>query len=91
LRELLTMLVLMVFLPGLTDKRLIGRLCTVLDKPVNVMLGAPPTPIDLDSDLDVARIRVGPIRYQSACGDIADQFGVCADDLRRWSNGLKAP
>ena len=79
------------FLPGLTGKRLIGRLCTVLDIPVNVILGAPPTPIDLDFDLDVARISVGLIRYQSACSDIADRFGACADDLRRWSNGLKAP
>ena len=91
MRELLTMLVLMVFLPGLTDKRLIGRLCKVLDMPVNVMLDAPLTPIDLDFDLNVARISVGPIHYQSACGDIADRFGACADDLRRWSNGLKAP
>ena len=71
------------FVPGLTDKRPIGHLCAALDMPVNIMLGAPLTPIDLETDCNVARISVGPLGYQLACKDLANRFGACADDVRR--------
>ena len=72
---------LMVFVPGLTDQRLIGRLCAALEMPVNIMLDAPLTPIDLETGCNVVRISVGPLGYQLACKDLATRFGACADDV----------
>ena len=69
------------FVPGLKDKRLIGRLCAALEMPVNIMLDAPLTPIDLETGCNVARISVGPLGYQLACKDLANRFGACADDV----------
>ena len=71
----------MVFVPGLTDQRLIGRLCAALEMPVNIILDAPLTPIDLETGCNVARISVGPLGYQLACKDLATRFGACADDV----------
>ena len=80
---------LMVFVPGLTDQRLIGRLCAALEMPVNIILDAPLTPIDLETGCNVARISVGPLGYQSACQDLGGRFGACVDDVYRLSRALK--
>ena len=80
-RGLIKTPVLMVFVPGLKDKRLIGRLCAALEMQVNIMLDAPLTPIDLEAGCNVARISVGPLGYQLACKDLATRFGACTDDV----------
>ena len=54
-RGLIKTLVLMVFVPGLKDKPLIGRLCAALEMPVNIVLDAPLTPIDLETVCNVVR------------------------------------
>jgi hypothetical protein len=39
------------------------------------MLGAPLTPIDLETGCNVARINAGPLGYELACKDLANRFG----------------
>ena len=60
--------------------------------PVNIMLDAPLTPIDLEAGCNVARINVGPLGYQLARKDLATRFApalmmclACPEALKRAS------
>lgn len=57
-----------IFLPGLTDPRLIGEAVERCDRPLNVMVadGTPPL-VDL-RDLGVARVSHGPGPHLAAMG-----------------------
>ena len=79
----------MVFVPGLKDKRLIGHLCALLKMPANIMLGAPMTPIDLQTGCNLARISFGTLGYQLACKDLATRFGAALMMCLACSRGLK--
>jgi 2-methylisocitrate lyase-like PEP mutase family enzyme len=52
-----------IFVPGLTDKSLIGRMCNASPIPVNVMVLSDAPPTKRLAELGVARISCGPAHY----------------------------
>lgn len=61
------------FAPGLTDNRLIERLCLAADVPVNVMLSGAAQTVAALAALGVARVSYGPAPFVTAMQDLADR------------------
>lgn len=55
-----------IFLPGLTDPRLIAAAVERCDRPLNVMVGDATPPLSELRDLGVARVSHGPGPYVAA-------------------------
>ena len=60
------------FVPGLQDERLIGRLVAGATLPVNIMAGATTPPIQTLARLGVARVSYGPGPFLSAMKALKD-------------------
>lgn len=67
-----------VFVPGVTDETLIGKLCKAIDGPINVLAGAASPSVSRLAELGVARISVG----SASIGYAMAQFRAIAQDVK---------
>lgn len=67
-----------VFVPGVADETLIGKLCTAIKGPVNVLAGGASPSVSRLAELGVARISVG----SASIGYAMAQFRTMAQDLK---------
>lgn len=65
-----------IFIPGLTDGRLIRTICEEASLPVNVMMRGGLTSVDDAANLGVSRISFGPAPYAAAIEDLTARFNA---------------